>query len=350
MATLRDVARLAGVSTATVSNVLNSRNDRVGPETRQKVMAAVRELRYRPTALEQNQKAILSKNIGVMVTDITKNPITRHGYFREVLDGIVEAAMFRGWSVTIFAEKLWDDLGLAVRRSYDGRCDGLIVIAPSSSNETVPVLQERGVPLVLVGSTASLPRMSSVDVDNDQIGTLAARQLLELGHRRFAFLGDRTTVVSCIERERAFRKELRAAGISPDAYRVNWARGGGKSMGAIVEAWKAEGESRPTGFFAWNDDMALQFLRACRERDVSVPRELSLIGCDDSPESTTVEPNISTFPQPLHLIGKRAATLLIDRLDEPDLPDEVVRFSVEYLPRDSSGPAPKTSNRLVPSP
>jgi len=339
MATLRDVARLAGVSTATVSNVLNSRNQRVSTETRQKVLAAVRELRYKPTALEKDQKAILTKNLGVMLMDITKNPITRHGYFREVLDGIMEAAMFRGWSVTIFAEKLWDDLGLAVRRSYDGRCDGLVVIAPTVANETVAALQERGTPLVLVGTTATLPGVSSVDIDNEQGAILLASHLLELGHRSFAFLGDRPTIMSAVERERGFRHALLESGIPADRYRANWARDGGKSLEDFVKAWKKEGRNRPTAFFGWHDHMAQAFLRICQAEGIRVPGDLSLVGIDNAPEG--IESQITSVPQPLHLIGKRASTLLIDRLAEPDLPDEIVRFSVELVHRASTGPVPK---------
>lgn len=350
MATLRDVARLAGVSTATVSNVLNSRNERVGTETRQKVLAAVRELRYRPTALEKDQKAILTQNLGVMVTDITRNPITRHGYFREVLDGIMEGAMFRGWSVTIFAEKLWDDLGLAVRRSYDGRCDGLIVIAPTVANETVATLQERGTPLVLVGTTAALPGVSSVDVDNEQVGALAAQHLLERGHESFAFLGDRPTIMAAVERESGFRKALYEAGVPENRYRVNWERQGGQPLAELLHDWHAQGRDRPTGFLAWHDAMAESFLAACAAKGVAVPGDLSIVGVDDAPEARTTQPPLTSIPQPLHLIGKRAATLLIDRLAEPDLPDEVVRFSVELVTRESVGPAPKRSPQLAPRP
>ncbi len=339
MASLRDVAQLCGVSTATVSNVLNSRNERVSLETRQRVLAAVRELKYRPTALEKNQKAIRTQNLGVMVTDITKNPITRHGYFREVLDGIMEGAMFRGFSVTIFAEKLWDDLGLAVRRSYDGRRDGLIVIAPSTENETVAVLQERGTPLILIGATATRPGVSSVDIDNEQVGIIAAKHLLDLGHRSFAFLGDKTIVVSALEREVAFRNQLLAEGIPAERYRANWMRDGGLLIPDLVRSWRGQGSARPTGFLIWHDAMAASFIEACRSEGIDIPEDLSIVGVDDSPEGLTCEPQITSVPQPLHLIGKRAANILIDRLAEPDLPDEVVRFSVELTIRGSTGPA-----------
>lgn len=344
MATLQDVAKLCGVSTATVSNVLNSRAGRVSAETRQKVLAAVRELKYRPTALEKNQKATLALNLGVMVTDITKNPLSRHGYFREVLDGILEGAMFRGWSITIFAEKLWDDVGVAVRRSYDGRCDGLIVIAPTVGSETVTVLQERGTPLMLVGTTATMPGISSVDIDNVQATDLITKHFLDLGHCRFCFMGNRRRVLAALERERAFRTALRAAEIPSDHLESNWVRDGGKSLEDYLRQWKKRGSDRPTAFYMWNDAEALSFLKAAKELGISIPRDLSIASIDDCPEASTSVPALTSVPQPLHLIGRRAATLMIDRLTEPNVPDEVVRFSVELTARESSGVAPKVSS------
>ncbi|AIE87121.1 LacI family DNA-binding transcriptional regulator [Fimbriimonas ginsengisoli] len=338
MATLRDVAKLSGVSVATVSNVLNARSDRVSPETRERVLAAVRQLRYRPTALEKNQKAIVAQNLGVMVTDLTKNPILLHGYFRNTLDGIMEAAMFRGWSVTIFAEKMWDDLGLAIRRSYDGRCDGLIVIAPIQDSETVRTLQERGVPLVLVGATAPLPGVSSVDIDNEAAGAMAATHLLELGHKRFAFIAVSSIVTASNERERAFRARLASAGFDGDAVQTFRLREI-QSIEALADILAQESPRR-TGVFCWHDAMAVDLIPLLQRRGVSVPRDMSFVGVDDDPKGQTMSPPLTTFHQPLHAIGKRAANLLIDRLGEDRLPDEVVRFGVELLPRGSSGPAP----------
>jgi LacI family transcriptional regulator len=339
MATLRDVAKLSGVSTATVSNVLNARSDRVSPETRDRVLSAVRQLRYRPTALEKDQKAILTQNVGVMVTDTTKHPILFHGYFREVLDGILEAAMFRGWSVTIFAEKMWDDLGLAIRRSYDGRCDGLIMIAPPQDSETVKTLQERGVPLVLVGTTAALPGVSSVDIDNESVGAAAAAHLLELGHRRFAYLAPNPDTAAANEREASFRARLRQAGLPDDATRTFFARNEA-ALEVVADVISGMGSARPTAIMCWHDGAACSFGAILKARGFRIPDDFSIVGVDKDPLGDIFEPPITTFPQPLHTLGKRAANLLIDRLGEDRLPDEVVRYSTELTIRGSSGPAP----------
>jgi len=352
MATLRDVANASGVSTATVSHVLNGRLDKVGPETRERVLAAVRQLRYRPPALEHKQKAILTRNVGLMVPDITKNPILLHGYFRNVLDGVLEAAMFRGWSTTIFAERMWDDLGHAVRRSYDGRCDGLIIIAPATTSEVVGAMQERGVPLVLVGSTANLPGVSSVDIDNVAVGAAAAQHLLDLGHERFAFFGAEEIVLGSTEREQGFRTALVQAGIPLSNYRyyVQKVRPGRPSVGALFdeeEFFQIPPALRPTGLMAWHDGTAERLYEMLPRYGLRIPEDVSVIGVDDPPESVTMTPPLTTFRQPLPTLGKRAANLLIDRILDPAHPDEVVRFSIEFVLRESTAPPPSISSRAI---
>jgi len=145
--------------------------------------------------------------------------------------------------------------------------------------------------------------------------------------------------MAAVERERGFRNALMEAGVPADRYRANWARDGGKPLDEFVKAWKKEGRNRPTAFFGWHDGMAQAFLQICRAEGIRAPGDLSLVGIDNAPES--IESQITSVPQPLHLIGKRASTLLIDRLAEPDLPDEIVRFSVEIVVRASTGPPPR---------
>jgi LacI family transcriptional regulator len=339
MATIRDVANLVGVSTATVSHVLNGRVDRVGPETRERVLAAVRQLRYRPPALEDRQMAILTRNLGVVVPDITKNPLLQHGYFCNVLDGILEAAMFRGWSTSIFAERMWDDLGHAIRRSYDGRCDGLIIVAPSVNSELVSFLQQRGTPMVLIGTTSTLDGVSSVDIDNVAAGAAAAQHFLDLGHRRFAFLGRNSLTASSVEREQGFRNALSAAGVpARDIYSFTYEEyRDGQSIAAALLAMPEK--IRPTALLGWHDHLAIVVMRVLRDRGVRVPEDISIMGVDASPESADSSPSLTTIRQPLPSLGKRAANLLIDKVEDHNHPDEVVRVSIDFVLRRSTTPA-----------
>jgi DNA-binding LacI/PurR family transcriptional regulator len=348
MASIRDVAKFAGVSTATVSNVLNGRSDRVSSDTRERVLAAVRQLKYRPTPLEHKQKAILTQNIGVVVPDLTEGPLVRHGYFRNVLDGVLETAALRAWSVTIFVQRMWDDVGNAVRRSYDGRCDGLILVAPQPGNEVVQTLQERGTPLVLVGSTPWLSNVSSVDLDNFAVGSQAARRLIALNHRRLAYLRYGYEQISSVERGEGFFREARQAGIADEdvlsiaVTHRNMAELDGEN---IVRQLLAMPDP-PTGLFCWHDGLGLKVSNELARFGFRVPEQFSILSVDDAPEALEARPHLTSVKNPLHEIGKRAAKMLIDKLVEGGDAAEIVRFAPEWTVRESAGPAPARSINL----
>jgi LacI family transcriptional regulator len=340
MASIRDVARVAQVSTATVSNVLNGRSEKVSAETRERVLAAVRSLRYRPTPLEDKQKAILSQNLGVMVPDLTV-PLGSHEYFRKVLDGVMETAALRGWSTTIFVQRMWYDVGQAVRRSYDGRCDGLVMVAPQPGNEVVQHLHERGTLVVLVGTTPWLSGVSSVDIDNEAIGVAAARHLVSLRHKRLAYVGHQLEQVSSIERRESFFNEAKRLGIPED--RFQWIRPGHDERGSDAERVVRELLSladRPTGLFCWHDGLALPLLAELRLASCRVPEEVSVISVDDSPEDESSNPTLTSFRNPVSELGRRAAQMIIDRLVEGRDATEIVRYPSELRIRMSTGPAP----------
>jgi DNA-binding LacI/PurR family transcriptional regulator len=343
MATLRDVAKASGVSTATVSHVLNGKNSRVSGATRERVLAAVRDLRYRPTALEDRQKAMLTRNLGIMVGNLTKNPLS-HGYFIQALNGVLEAAAFKGFTVQIFVEKMWDEFGHNVRRSYDGKCDGLIYVAPDLCSEVIVSLQARGTPLVQIGTTAWLPSVASVDIDNIEVGRQAARHLLELGHRRFAFFGATANHASSIEREKGFHQVLleeRPVGLVHRVY--GHAARGTDTLGALDEMMRLPINERPTAVFGWHDTAALEIMLELRRRGLCIPEDMSIIGVNNDPEAKDNE--LTTFENPIYVLGKRAANLLIEHSVDHTLPNEVVHFPITLVKRASTGPVPSFSSQ-----
>jgi LacI family transcriptional regulator len=276
-----------------------------------------------------------------MAMDLTKSPLLSQRYFLEVLDGILESTMLRGWSATIFVENMWGDVGLAARRSYDGRCDGLIVVAPQTDNEVVRVMRDRGTPLVLIGTTASIEGVSSVDIDNRAAGANAARHLLELGHRRFVFFGFNDRVSAAIERESGFRQTVLEAGVPVEDYYVLAADRRARPEDVAKEFLAIPADRRPTAGLGWNDGLAIQMLELLPTMGVRVPEDFSIVGIDDSPESLISTPSLSSFRQVLPVLGRRAATLLMDRIEDHSLPDEVVRFQPEFMVRESTCPPPK---------
>ncbi len=351
MSTIRDVARATGFSTATVSHVINGRTERVGVETRARILSAIRELKYRPPAMEQGQKALLTRNIGVMASDLTKSPLlsSNHGYFLHVLDGIFESVFFRGFTATVSAERVWDDTGGSVRRSYDGRCDGVIFIAPTVDNPLVLSLQERGTPIVLVGTTAQIPDVSSVDVDNWAIGHAAAQHLVNLGHKTLAYIGRDELTRSSVEREAGFRAALGEAQIPRENYQKLLARDfSGREVDVVNAILSLPLSERPTGIMCWNDGMAADMIRLLRASGAHIPDDFSIIGVDNCPGAREYFPGLTTFPQSLQAMGRRAANLLLDKLGEGHQPAEVVKFNSEMIVRESTAPPP-ANPRIFPS-
>ena len=356
MATIRDVARISGVSSATVSNVLNSRSESVSTDTRERVLAAVRKLHYRPTPLEKSQKSILTRNLALVCADLSGSPIKLNKYFGLIFDGVLEAAAFQTWSVTVFVERMWSDTGDAVRRSYDGRCDGVIMLAPSPNSELALNLVERGVPIVSVGTTFRRAGISSVDIDNEQASSDLTRHLAHLGHSRIAYYGPGWNVASSAERSTGYRNTMKELGLAQQS-RIyltptpEGAEDSGDQPRDLAEfrevphgaeaffrrAFESPEES-PTAIICWNEATARQVVTALQSHGLRVPGEVSVVGFDDTQHSTSAQPYLTTMRQPLHEIGMRAVDLLISRIIDPSLPDARVRFKAEIVARESTGP------------
>ena len=333
MATIRQVAAHAGVSIGTVSKVLNGLDEKVDPMARERIWLSIRELRYRPPAFEQNQKATLAQNLGLIVPDLTERPLMRNGYLHLVLDGILEASARRGWSVTVFADQMWDEVGNAVRRKYDGRCDGLVVLAPQPDRDIVRSVHQRGAPVVQVGTTAWLDDVSSVDIDNVEAGRLVARHFLGLGHRRLAFLTADREQVSSVERYEGF---CEAAGGS--VTRLILERD--EPVSHLAHRIARIGPERPTAIMGWHDGILERLIPDLIAEGLSIPGDLSLAGVDRSEVLSPGGLRLTSVENPLGAIARRAADMAIARVLDPGLSREVVRMSPSLAVGSTSAPAP----------
>lgn len=326
MSTIREVAKHAGVSIGTVSKVLNGNDERVDPASRDRILASIRTLRYKPPPFEVNQKTAIANNLGIIVPDLFEHPLVRNSYAHLLLDGVLERAAFHQWSVTIFVATMWDDVGNAVRRKYDGRCDGIIVVAPQPSHDIVPSLQRRGEPVVLIGTTAWLDHISSIDIDNFEAGKLIAEHFLQMGHRRLGYVAHFQDQVASQERFAGFQS---VAGkdvpkfVSDDS----------ETLPDLAKKLRDMGPERPTALMAWHDGMAIRLIQALRNVGVQVPGTISIAGVDNSWDAADAGIELTTIENPLHDIGLRAASMAIDRVLDPSLPSEIVRLPSKLIPR-----------------
>lgn len=305
--TVHDVAARAGVSQPTVSLVL-SRNPkaRIAPETRERVLRAAEELGYRTNLLARGLTQQRSWALGLVVPDL-RNP-----FFADVVAGAERVATEEGYALLL--TEAGEEGGGAARRveALQARLvDGVIIDAVGAA--ALPKLLLEKLNVVLIDEPSE--RWPGVASDAAGAGRLAAEHLLALGHRHIGFIGPATDVHGVRLRERGFVQALREHGLRLDSGVLRrapgTAAGGREAMRALLAL-----RERPTAVFCSNDLVAVGALKACADAGVVVPRDCSVVGCDDIEMARFVSPELTTVAIPARELGARAARLLIRRLAE----------------------------------
>ena len=321
---MADVARQAGVSHQTVSRVLNG-HPNVSPATRASVLAAIRDLGYRPNAAARTLVTGRTNVLGVISIDTTLfGPAS-------MLYGI-ERAAHPGHSVAIASLAGFDrrSVAEAVELFLGQAVDGIIVIAPLTAAVEALATLVADVPLVAVGCGTRAP-LPSVAIDNLSGAAKATQYLLDLGHQTVHHIAGPDNWVDAQERVEGWQRTLRAAGApEPVMLRGDWSARSGYEIGHKLAAMP-----EVTAVLCGNDPMALGLLRALAERGKRVPGDVSVVGFDDVPEAAFFLPPLTTVRQDFGELGRRALRLLLDRISadhrlEPTLPIEpemVVRAS-----------------------
>jgi len=350
MATLRDVARMSGVSPATVSHVLNNRNQNMSAETRQRVLDAIRALGYRPGAAPGNDAARRARTIGVFLflwLGEQRAPLRSNPYAVDILDGILSTAIPRHWNVTLISVDAWEDARAQIRLSADGRCDGFVLIAPPPDLEIADALHERGFPFVLINSDGGDVPGDGVDIDNATATREQTERLIALGHRTIAYLPGAEDLSNTRERLRGFQEAFAAAALpdpgtwilGPGTY--NYSQSQERLASFLARRAALPVAERPTALICGNDNLAAWARESLREQGIRVPEDLSLAGFDDVPYAATMDPPLTTVRQPLHELGVRATELLLRRIDAgvPEPSHPVTTFlPYEIVFRDSVAP------------
>ncbi|WP_125773216.1 LacI family DNA-binding transcriptional regulator [Antribacter gilvus] len=327
-ASIADVARVAGVSVGTVSNVLN-RPERVLPATRERVEAAIEELAFVRNGSARQLRAGTITTVGAIVLDIA-NP-----FFTDVARGI-EARLERD-DYTVMVASSDDDPVREhryLRLFEEHGVQGVMVVPATDDISHLLSLRERGVGVVLLDRPSPVADLSSVAVDDVHGGELAARHLLEQGHTRIAFLNGPHAIRQCADRHVGVVRALEEAGLDPAEALVEVtvpslnADGGEAGIRTLL----ARGD-RPTAVFCVNDLTALGALRTLRREGIVVPDEVALVGYDDVTFAAELATPLTSVRQPTHQLGETAADIL---LRGRDVPAEQVVFQPELVVRASS--------------
>jgi len=307
--TTHDVAARAGVSQATVSLVLGGNpRARVAQATRERVVRAASDLGYRPNIVARSLVRGRSFTIGVIVPELA-NP-----FFLDVVAGVQRVATEGGYAVLV-CDARQTSPGRHVETLRGRQVDGIVIDAVGL--ESLPVGALDDLQVVLVDEPSE--RFPGVASDALAAGRMAAEHLLGLGHRRFAFIGPATDVHTFRMRERGFVGRLREAGIAIPSERLRRAQPAIAPGQAAMKALLAQ-RDRATAVFCANDLLGLGALKTCLAAGLSVPRDVSLVGCDDIELARVVTPELTTVSVPARELGARAARLLLRELDHPDEP------------------------------
>jgi LacI family transcriptional regulator len=326
---MKQVAERAGVSTSTVSHVINGTRA-VSEDVRVRVLAVIDEMGYIPNAMARSLKNDKSHTIGVSIPDNT-NPC-----FAELLRGIEDAAFEVGYNIMLCNG--YEDArrqAAHLRSLIEKRIDGLILVAGAARDELAPLLAVQRVPIVLADHEVPSVDTDFIGLDHEATGYAAARHLIELGHRRIACVAGPRREPHSLERVAGLRRALVDAGLAlPDAYLVHGApdcAGGHDALRGLLAL-----DSPPTAVFACNDLMALGSLCAAQEAGLAVPGQLSVVGGDDLGMAAYATPRLTTVAQPTHALGRQLTELLVGRIRGDDQPQRRQRLRGSLVVRQST--------------
>jgi len=337
--TIRQLARLSGVSIGTVSRALNGYTD-VRPETRERIMRLASELDYTPAAAARSLVTQRSHVVGVFLETGEGHPDLQHPFFHGVLVGLKHELGAAGYDLLLFASaNPGNGYG---DHSYLKRCrhhavEGTVLMGVDPSDEEVRRLARSGLPAVGVDVDLTGPASSYVGSDHAAGAALAVRHLYELGHRRIATIAGLLESRPGAERLRGFRRELQERGL---AYRDEYVAYGDfyvESGQRAAERLLATDEP-PTAIFAASDLMAIGVFRAATARGLTVPEDVSVVGFDDIQLAEHLHPALTTVRQDKPGLGAAAGRLLLAAFDSETRAAASTTLPVELVIRGSTGP------------
>ena len=339
-ATIKDVARAAGVSVATVSRALNGA-DNVLPGTKQRILDAARELRFTPSGAARSLITRRTDTIGALLPDL-------HGeFFSEIIRGIDQAARARGLHLLVSSSHGDASEAAAALRAMNGRVDGLLVMSPHADAEFLTHNLPGSLPAVLINTGADLPGHARFVVDNFGGAQTLTRHLAGAGRKRIAFITGPQGNAEAAERLRGYRAGLKPA-MREAVFEGDFSEESGWAAGRRI----AQTKPRPDAVFAANDMMAIGCLAALGEAGLRVPEDVALAGFDDIPIARYVAPALTTIRVPIAALGAAALNALVKAVQMPRgerHPEPLLQvMPVELVVRRSCGTGPPHQPRAGP--
>jgi len=337
---MRDVATAAGVSTATVSNVLRGKRF-VGPEKHRRVLEAIAELNYRPNRAAMSLRSRRSFIIGIVVPDF------HQGFFSAVVQRIEELAAGSDYQILLAdSQGQTERERLRIEALIARQADGLILAPCVDESPSLDDVRHSGIPTVVFDRVAAGTDFDSVAVDNAGAAYAGAKRLLELGHRNILMLASDLGLRNIAERVEGYRAALNEAGLA-ELGRVVFvagddAEGGERAMRSVLSSPK-----RPTAVFTCTNVLAVEAIRAIWSAHLRIPQDISVLSFDDSIWMTALRPFVSVIRQPVDEIAEGVWSTMVDRLAGRPTKRVHREFSCVLVTRESTGrrPGPATVTR-----
>lgn len=334
MVSIREVAKRAGVSLGTVSNVLN-KPEIVAEETRVKVLGAIEELGFVRNGSARQLRAGRSLYLGLVVLDVA-NP-----FFTDIARGVEDVASEAGYAVILCNS----DGSITKEEHYlkileEQRAQGLLITPVSDNTPYLERLHERGTSITLIDRPSQSPEHCSVTVDDVRGGEMAIEHLLEQGHQHIAFINGPLSTRQCVDRLEGVQRALQGAALDPahSLLTINVpalnSREGEKSVEALL--WLDEA-TRPTAIFCANDLLALGVMRGLHSRGYAIPRDFALVGYDDVEFASVLAVPLTSVRQPKYKLGQVATQLLLEEIADPETHQHrQIVYQPELIIRESS--------------
>lgn len=330
---IRDIARAAGVSVATVSKALNGYST-VNAATRDKIRRIAEEMQYHPNSAARSLVGQRSMTLGVFLTTGLAHP-----FFASVLGGIDRALKDRGYDLIYLAQAHAEEPGYSLVRYCRSRnVEGLLVFGIQENEMDFSELIDSGLPAVFIDMEMEGDHIGMISSDNAEAIRTAVRHLAELNHRRIAFISGLPGTYPGKLRQQGFVQGMAEQGL---ACQPEYMKTGdySRESGYVAMRQLLSLPERPTAVVCCSDTSAVGALEAAAEHGLSVPEDLSIVGFDDIEAARSVRPALTTVRQDMQGLGYRAVGLLDDLIQGEKLPEKRIILPTEWVERDSCGPA-----------
>lgn len=331
--TIKEVARAAGVSIATVSRVINGGG--VSSKLEQKVQRAMEKLHYHPSTLARSFKKQETRLIGVMI------PLLDHPFYSRLATAIEKKLFDSNYRAIICNSEESESREQAyMEMLLRQRVDGIIINSAAKNTEYTHELQNLKIPYVLIDRNLPDVECGKVFCDNSQGGYIGMQHLIELGHRRIAVVGAPTYTEPITRRIRGTRAALADFGMAENPDLLVTGDTQLFDMGYEAARHLLGMSPRPTAIFALTDVTAVGVMHAAGEMGLKIPDDLSVLGYDDVPVASHMIPPLTTVAQPIVEMGERAVELLFKQIENPELPPEKAVLPTRLIVRGTTAPPP----------